>query len=51
MKRELVKQKIQMIKQDLAMLTEDSIAFENLKMELKYYENQLRLMDEAAKNV
>jgi len=50
MKRELLKQKIQMIKQDLAMLTEDSIAFENLKMELKYYENQLRLMDEAAKS-
>ena len=49
MKRELLKQKIQMLKQDLAMLTEDSITFENLKMELKYYENQLRLMDEAAK--
>ena len=51
MKRELLKQKIQMIKQDLAMLTEDSIAFENLKMELKYYENQLRLTDEATKNI
>ena len=49
MKRELLKEKIQMLKQDLAMLTEDSIAFENLKMELKYYENQLRLMNEAAK--
>ena len=40
-----------MLKQDLAMLTEDSIAFENLKMELKYYENQLKLMDEATKNI
>jgi len=51
MKRELLKEKIQILKQDLAMLTEDSIAFENLQMELKYYENQLRLMDEAAKNI
>jgi hypothetical protein len=51
MKRELLKQKIQMLKQDLAMITEDSIAFENLKMELNYYENQLRLMDEATKNI
>ena len=51
MKRELLKEKIQMLKQDLAMLTEDSIAFENLKMELKYYENQLKLMDEATKNI
>ena len=51
MKRELLKEKIQIMKQDLAMLTEGSIAFENLKMELNYYENQLRLMDEATKNI
>ena len=51
MKRELLKEKIQILKQDLAMLTEGSIAFENLKMELKYYENQLKLMDEATKNI
>jgi hypothetical protein len=47
MTKELLKRKIQIFKEDLAMLTEGSVASDSLAIEIEDLKRQLKAMEEA----